>query len=450
MAASALLRPVVGGTVAVLLAASPAGAQCGSSVVAEAAAPAVIQGLGSGAAVRVWALGHAEEASVPQPCAGGGCVGLDASELCEGGGDCVAVTGIEWLNGSCGTAGFVPGSTVVVAEGQTSGDGGRWAAVVGSNPGDANLDLDALQERVYGGCWSEASPLIGNGQAVSVAVVGQGADDVTLDLSWSPPEGTAEALNETGQSLVTGYSIWVARAPAGSEPAMTGSPVGWSLAADGDATQSGGYSTDTQARITVALGGSEDPVWVAVGLVYDGTGDPAADGDSVASAVISRGVLAFAPGGAVPQAAFDGPAGACTDTPVQWSDASTNADSWAWDFESDGTVDDTRRVPDPVIYSVAGLWTCTLTVSNAATPGSDTASRTIRVANAVSGLPGDADGDGQAGAADLAAAIAELADGDGTALADRCNGWPTADQVDTTADAQITPADLANLLPLLF
>ncbi len=452
MAAAALLRRASWGPalLAALLAAGSAGAQCGSAVVGESAVPAAIQGLGSGATVRVWALGEADSASVADPCGGGGCAGFDGSPLCEGGGDCIAVTGVEWLNGTCTTAGHLPPATVIVAEGTTEGDGGLWAAVAGSNPGDANLDIDALQGRACGGCSSQASPLIGDSQAIGVTVVGQGADGVTLDLAWSAPEGEAEALNETGTSLVTGYSIWAARAPADSEPAMTGSPAGWTRVGDTDASQQDGYSTDTAARVTVALGGSQDPVWVAVGLVYDGSGDPQADATSLASAVISRGVLAFAPGGAVPQAVFSGPDGACTDTAVQWTDASVNADSWAWDFESDGVVDETKRVPEPVVYTVAGEWTCTLTVSNAAGPDTDSTSHTIRVANAVSGVPGDADGDGHTGARDLAAAIAELADGDGTALAGRCRHWPTADRVDVTGDEQITPADLAALVDILF
>ncbi len=432
-----------------LLAAGSAGAQCGSAVVGEARQPAVIQGLGSGATVRVWALGQNASAEIPDPCVAGGCVGLDGSPLCEGSGDCVAVTGVEWLDGACATGGFLPAGTVIVAEGTTAEDGGLWAAVVGTNPGDANLDLDALQERVCGGCSSEASALIGASQSMSVTVAGQSGDEVTLELLWSPPDGAAEALNESGASIVRGYSLWIARAPEGSTPRMDGDPAGWVRVPDQDGTQNGGYSTDTGAEIVVDLGGSDDPVWVAVGLVYDGSGDPGSDPNSVASGVISRGVLAVAPGGAAPQAVFQGPDGACTDTPVQWVDASVNADSWEWDFETDGTVDDTRRVPDPVVYGVAGEWVCTLTVKNSATPTPDTESHVIRIANAISGVAGDADGNGRADAADLAALIAELADGDGVALADRCQHWPTSDKADVTSDGQITPADLVALTSLL-
>ena len=144
------------------------------------------------------------------------------------------------------------------------------------------------------------------------------------------------------------------------------------------------------------------------------------------------------------------PAGGTRRTSAAAPSPRPSCSSRAWDFESDGVVDDTRRVPEPVVYTVAGEWTCTLTVSNAAGPDTDGTSHAIRVASAVSGVPGDADGDGTTDARDLAAAIAELADGDGTALADRCQHWPTADRVDVTGDGEITSGDLAALVDLLF
>jgi hypothetical protein len=137
------------------------------------------------------------------------------------------------------------------------------------------------------------------------------------------------------------------------------------------------------------------------------------------------------------------------DAVLRWDDAASSWVAHGCGSGSSGTVDDTRRVPDPVVYGVAGEWVCTLTVKNSATPGADTETHVIRIANAVSGVPGDADGDGRTDAADLAALIAELADGDGVALADRCRHWPTSDQADVTSDGQITPADLVALVTLL-
>lgn len=279
-----------------LLLAGNVGAQCGSSVVGEKATPAVIQGLGSTAAVRVWAAGQVATASIPDPCAGGGCIALDASGLCEGSGNCIAITGVEWLNGSCGAAGFLPETVVILAESTSADDGGRWAAVrVGHNVGDANVNLDAAQDRICGGCSSVASPVIGGGQHIWVSLVALSGDLLTLGLSWSVPDDQAEALSESGTSLVTGYSTWVARAPETTTPTLDGSPSGWTRTEDLDGAQQGGYSTDDQAEIVIDLAGSGDGVWVAVGLVFDGSGDPGSDPNSVASTVISRGVLAYLP-----------------------------------------------------------------------------------------------------------------------------------------------------------
>jgi PKD repeat protein len=59
---------------------------------------------------------------------------------------------------------------------------------------------------------------------------------------------------------------------------------------------------------------------------------------------------------------------------VAFTDSSTGSPTaWAWDFESDGTVDSTE--PDPThTYPTPGLYSVTLTVSNAG--GSDTLART--------------------------------------------------------------------------
>ena len=76
---------------------------------------------------------------------------------------------------------------------------------------------------------------------------------------------------------------------------MDGATTGWTRTADEDATEIGGYSTDTNAEIVVDLAGGADAVWVAAGLIFDGSGDPDSDPNSVASSIISRGVLAYLP-----------------------------------------------------------------------------------------------------------------------------------------------------------
>jgi len=277
-----------------MLAAGDLGAQCGSALIGEKSTPAAIQGLGSQAVPRVWAAGSAGTASIPDPCSGNGCVALDASPLCEASGDCIAVSGIEWLNGSCTATGFLPARVVVLAEGTTSSDGGRWAAVeVDHNTADANFDLDAAQDRICSGCSSQGSALIGAGQRIGAGLAGQAGNIVTLQLSWTAPDSTAEALSDASSSLVTAYSIWYRLLAEGSAPPMDGSPAGWTRAADIDASEVGGYSTDTAAEIEVDLGTSSDLVWVAIGLVFDGSGDPGADTNSVASSVISRPSLVY-------------------------------------------------------------------------------------------------------------------------------------------------------------
>jgi len=53
---------------------------------------------------------------------------------------------------------------------------------------------------------------------------------------------------------------------------------------------------------------------------------------------------------------------------VQFTDQSTNATSWSWDFNNDGTVDSTEHTPEWT-YQTPGTYTVKLTVSNSA--GSD-------------------------------------------------------------------------------
>ena len=48
---------------------------------------------------------------------------------------------------------------------------------------------------------------------------------------------------------------------------------------------------------------------------------------------------------------------------IQFTDISTNATSWAWDFDNDGTVDSTEQNPVH-IYKEAGTYSANLTVTN--------------------------------------------------------------------------------------
>ncbi len=148
-----------------------------------------------------------------------------------------------------------------------------------------------------------------------------------------------------------------------------------------------------------------------------------------------------------PTAAMTGPSRVCAQDPVQFVDASTGGTSWEWDFDGDGNIDATGQVPAPYTYTVPGTFVCRLTVTNAA--GSDVAEENVTVIDVSSAVAGDIDADGDVDAADLAALLAELHDGDGTALANRCEGFATTDQADMDGNGQIELADFVALLDLL-
>ncbi len=150
-----------------------------------------------------------------------------------------------------------------------------------------------------------------------------------------------------------------------------------------------------------------------------------------------------------PTAAFTAPRSVCAGTAVQLTDGSANAESWEWDFDGDGAVDSTDQSPS-YTYTTAGVYTCTLEVLNDGGAQSASISTEIVVIDPTSATPGDASGDSQHDAADLLATISELSDGDGSDVADRCNGWATTDQVDVSGDSQITRADLLQNLGLLY
>ncbi|RLE32388.1 MAG: hypothetical protein DRJ61_09620, partial [Acidobacteria bacterium] len=146
----------------------------------------------------------------------------------------------------------------------------------------------------------------GGGQNIGISLVAQTGGILTLGLSWSAPDDRAEALSESPTSLVKAYSLWVARAPEGGVPSLDGDTAGWTRAPDIDSSQIGGYSTDTAAEIVVDLAGSTDAVWVAIGLIFDGSGDPDSDPNSVASSIISRGIQAYVPSIGIVQIFTDG------------------------------------------------------------------------------------------------------------------------------------------------
>lgn len=273
-------------------ASSPAAGQtnCGSALLAQAKTPAVFQGitLGGSAVARMWAAGNASQYLNTNPCAVG-CANLTASPLCVNNGNCIALTGVNWINMPCPTAGTRPARTVFLVEAQTASSGGVWAALnLGNNSSDANYDLDSKAN----GSYCTASPYIGGTGQPVVASYRYRRPILTVSLSWQPPlSSAAEALNNSGTSLVTSYAVY--SYVGGNPPPSTGSKTNWSRVSDIDATSNAhGYSTGTSAIVNISGVGTTDSVYVAIGLNFDGTGDPDVTGSNTeASTFISAPVL---------------------------------------------------------------------------------------------------------------------------------------------------------------
>ena len=89
-------------------------------------------------------------------------------------------------------------------------------------------------------------------------------------------------------------------------------------------------------------------------------------------------------GPVAPTASFSGaPTSGTAPLTVNFTDTSTgNPDTWAWDFENDGTVDSTAQNPS-FTYTTPNTYTAKLTVTNSA--GSSSATRTITVSPAGGG-----------------------------------------------------------------
>ena len=264
-------------------------AQCGSALLLETAAPAVFDGvaLSPTLVAQFWKAGAANSSFSPFGCLTG-CTSALGSQ-CAGGGDCLALTGVNWLNATCSIAGHLPARTVFLVEETTADSGGRWAAInLDRNALDANTDLDAKAAAVCSGCSSAASPYIGgSGRPVVTSSSASGAT-LTVNLSWSPPPAAAQALSN-GANLVTGYSVVFRPNDAGSPPPSTGDPTGWIWAPDLDADGAahGGFSTDTTATVDLPLDSTIESLSLAVGLNFDGSGDPGSDSNTRASAYIS-------------------------------------------------------------------------------------------------------------------------------------------------------------------
>ena len=148
-------------------------------------------------------------------------------------------------------------------------------------------------------------------------------------------------------------------------------------------------------------------------------------------------------------AAFTAPTHVCTGQVVAFTDGSTNAETWSWDLDGDGTEDSDLQNPT-YTYATAGTYDVELTVTRSGGSQERAVVHTVTAIDSTSAVNGDADGSGVVDAADLAAWINELHDGDGSTAADRCDGFATTDQVDEDGSTTIESADLASAVPLMF
>lgn len=263
-------------------------ARCGAVFLFETEPPAVLDAVDPTRPLlaRFWEAGAGAANRADLGCVAG-CTSATAAQ-CDGGGDCLSLTGITWLNATCATAGHLPQRTIFVLEQTTASTGGRWAAIdLDRNSSNVHTDLDAKAAVVCGGCASELSPLVGGpGYPLITSAVLAGTR-LEVDLGWSPPPAAAQALSN-GASLVASYAAFYRIDPSPPPPA-TGDPTGWlpipDLEADG--AGNGGFSTNTSAAVEIDLPFGQHYVSFAIGLSLDGTGNPTADPDTRPLALLS-------------------------------------------------------------------------------------------------------------------------------------------------------------------
>lgn len=268
--------------------ASAEAAQCGSALLLEVSAPAVLDEIDPAAlsAIRFWEAGAGGSNRSDDGCQAG--CAMASGVGCASGGDCLALTGVNWLNAPCSVPGRLPLRTVFLVEQITPDSGGRWAAInLDRNAGDANTDLDEKAAVVCDSCASVASPYLGGNGRPAVTSSSAASGNLTVSLSWSTPSTLAQALSN-GTDLVTGYGIYY-RTHEGTPPPATGEPAGWIPVSDieADGAANGGFSTDTTATVEIPLAGLVDNVTLAIGLNFDGSGNPIADGNTLISAFLS-------------------------------------------------------------------------------------------------------------------------------------------------------------------
>jgi len=276
---------------AIALAADAEASQCGSALLLEVDPPAVLDGVEPLAfsMARFWEAGLGGSNGSDAGCLSG-CTLLSGPD-CASGTECIALTGVNWLNASCSVAGRLPSRTIFMLEQETADSGGRWAAInLDRNENDANTDLDSKAASICASCTSVLSPYLGGDGRPAVSSSSSVGGTLVVDLVWAPPHAGAQALSN-GPNLVTGYGIYY-RSDNGTPPPATGDPSGWVRVADSesDGAMNDGYSVDTNASLELTIDNLQENVSFAIGLNFDGTGNPVVDGNTIVSAFLSDSV----------------------------------------------------------------------------------------------------------------------------------------------------------------
>lgn len=263
-------------------------AQCGSALLVEVAPPAAFDGFDPGVpvAAHYWEVGAGGANRNDLGCQSGCTFATGAA--CLGAADCLALTGVMWLNANCSIAGHLPQRTAFVAEQTTVDAGGVWAAInLDRNATDANTDLDAKAATACGSCASVASPILGGTGYPQVSSPTISGAHLTAMLSWSVPATAAQALSN-GAILLKSYTL-LYKVHAGTPPAMTGDRSGWIQTPDiePDGAANGGHSTNATASVGVTLPVGSWFVTFVVGLNFDGTGNPTVDSNTRPSKFLS-------------------------------------------------------------------------------------------------------------------------------------------------------------------
>jgi len=180
-----------------------------------------------------------------------------------------AVIDLNWaMAESCEQSSTTP-RTIVVFE-ATGLEGGRYAVINLADNDLHDVDIDRAQESLAG-----AQSRAGEIPRPTLDSIGLVEGFYRVALTWrslNGPEALSDLVDEAGRPTpsVTSYSVWV-----GAGGARGGSLDSWKRVHDTTAGSINGYSIDTAAVVQLpspAFQGAT--VRFALGMVFDGKGDP--------------------------------------------------------------------------------------------------------------------------------------------------------------------------------